>query len=266
MELLRTPFDRVARAFRNLLMASEPPSSEEPWTIHDANLTLYSTLSKPSRSTRTRSALPPEIILQILEHPSRSILTSYVSAEYPEEAPLRIRSQRSPLGLLSSLPLSADDAKNARKVVFEFKGKDQGWSSYSSDHGTYNNSWSWYEAVVRSANVEKGEFPTEVQRFELQRNRHAGQQPETYRIELGEDHDLVKRLAEGNVIGLDACAVFPGWECQVFEARIELWGVDDLSMGNEMQWIKYRRNNILMGQWVDKALADEMRQGMQNHA
>lgn len=234
MDFLRNQAGRVTKAFKELIMVADPGSIEGSWTTHDANVALYATLTRPSSSASSRPALPVEVVLQILEHPSRTILTSCVSTKYPTDALLRVRSNRSPHEVIRTPPLSADDARNARKIVFEMKGKDQGWSSHRSDYGTYNNTWSWYEAVVRRVKEGEDDLLEEVSRLELHRNRHAGIQIETYRTEFDTDHDLVKTLQRGDVIELDACARFLGWECHVYEAKIEVWSVDDLSEGKEI--------------------------------
>ncbi len=255
MQSLRNQVGRVTEAFNGLFTSNEPTSmenesasvadmpasvadkpasTEAPWTTHDANIALYHTLTQSSSSTASRPALPPEIIFQILEHPSRLILTNCISAKYHEDGPLRAHSHNSPRRAIGQPPLSINEARKIRKVLFEMKGKDQGWSGYRSHHGTYENTWSWYEAVVRRELVEEGGYFVEVFRLELHRNRHAGQQIETYRTEFDLDHDLVKTLKDDDVIDLDACARFPGWECQVYEASIEVWSVDDLSGGKEI--------------------------------
>ena len=68
------------------------------------------------------------------------------------------------------------------------------------------------------------------QRWELQRNRHAGREVEDYRIEFDKDHEMFKSLRKGDKIALWARAMYPGWQNFVYEANIELWfdGVDDL--------------------------------------
>lgn len=78
-----------------------------------------------------------------------------------------------------------------RRVRFTIVSRDQGWSSYGKDHGTYNGSWTWFEAGVRG----------------LHRDRHVPEQAEretsdqaqllilgdvlcTHRNALDEDHKL----------------------------------------------------------------------------
>lgn len=79
--------------------------------------------------------------------------------------------------------------------------------------------------------------PANEQRWELQRNRHAGRFPEDYTIELGEGHGLFESLREGDRIGMWCRAMYGGWQNFVYEAKIEVWfyGPDDLQEGPSRQ-------------------------------
>ena len=37
-------------------------------------------------------------------------------------------------------------AHPCRRIIFTITSSDQGWSSVLADHGTYNGSWTWFEA------------------------------------------------------------------------------------------------------------------------
>ena len=151
-----------------------------------------------------------------------------------------------------------------RKVVLEFRGRDQGWSS-SPDRG----SWSWFEVSLarlsdddddddddgRNGREEGGEdeevsdevvwtgpykrvgkwlgkHAAELEnqpRYQVQTNRHAEMTPESYVVELTGEHELVQRLRERDRVVLWACACYPGWENRVYEAKITVLGVDDLN-------------------------------------
>ena len=214
-----------------------------PWTTHDANVALYQCLST---STPHRPALPDEIILQILDHPSRWIQVHSVELRaVSSHEPLRCKSdgpQHGDWQILVTDPVSGRAIKKLRKVVYFFRGQDQGWSSYPQHHGTYENSWTWFEAGLarfedRNAQGEELRRQKDLRaekerdRCELHRNRHAGPNPENYVIELGTEHELLKRVEEGDRFALRARAAFPGWENRVHKARIEIYCVDDLSNG-----------------------------------
>ena len=214
-----------------------------PWTTHDANVALHQCLST---STPHRPALPNEIILQILDHPSRWIQVHSVKLiAVAAHEPLRCRSngpQHGDWQILVTDPVSGWVINKVRKVVYSFRGQDQGWSDYPQDHGTYASSWTWFEAGLtrfedKNAQGEKLRRQKDLRaekernRYELHRKRHAGVNPEDYVIELGAEHDLLKRVEEGDRFALWARAVFPGWENRVHKARIEIRCVDDLSNG-----------------------------------
>ena len=147
-----------------------------------------------------------------------------------------------------------------RKVTLCFRGRDQGWVS-RPDQG----SWSWFEVSVaqvpgsaeneeengcedRQCRASDGAVWTgpyfwvkewmqqygvrlEKQlRYKIQGNRQAGMIPENYSIELTDEHELVQRIQEGDRVVLWACACFPGWENRVYEAKVSVMGIDDLTM------------------------------------
>ena len=214
-----------------------------PWTTHDANVALHQCLST---STPHRRALPNEIILQILDHPSRWIQVHCVKLRaVAAHEPLRCRSngpQHGDWQILVTDPVSGWVINRLRKLVYSFRGQDQGWSDYPEDHGTYAGSWTWFEAGLtrfedKNAQGEELRHQKDLRaekqrdRYELHRNRHAGRNAEDYVIELGTEHDLLQRVEEGDRFALWARAVFPGWENRVHKARIEICCFDDLSNG-----------------------------------
>lgn len=228
---------------------SEPLLS--PACIHLSNLTLTSILSKPGRR---RPALPLELILQILSYPPCWILTDHLQLERP----VRVSSRRSPEVLLRTQPFSQKQLSSLRKIIFTFCSRDQGWSSYTSDYGTYENSWTWFTMAIVKEKPPSSESerdtkdhtqhptthpsPPEIentaselntsshveQHHHLQRNRHASLTEETYRIEIEAGDERLRSLDVGDVLELLACAQFGGWENRVKEASMEIWAVDDV--------------------------------------
>lgn len=218
---------------------SSTPGTPSSWTLHDSNLVLHQCLS-----TR-KPAIPNEIILQILEDPSRWIRTRVIHARLrAEQEPLRISSNlqnRGDMQILATNPLSEREIRGLRNVVYTFRSRDQGWSSEANQyHGTYEHSWTWFEAgltrpIDSSASETEREHQLQIRaakeglRYDLQRNRHAGSDPENYRHELGRYHELLQRAEDGDSVVLWARASFPGWENRVYNARIEVWCSDDLA-------------------------------------
>ena len=208
---------------------SSPPPDPRPWTTHDANITLHQCLST---STLTRRALPSEIILQILDHPTRWIYVHSVNCSNQGHQPVNGQ-------ILATDPISAYSVARLRSIVYSFQSQDQGWSSYTEHHGTYDASWTWFEAGLTrfaeqipeqedSTREQELRAEKERERYELQRNRHAGREPEDYRIELDRDHELLRRVEDGDRLALWARAMFPGWKNWVHHARIDVLGVDNL--------------------------------------
>ena len=237
--------DYLSTFFRNLLNLAasdaDPMSGDYQWTTHDANRTLYRSLSI---ITPQKPALPDELILLILDHPSRWIRSQkiYMAGDSDDsQSPNALVHVSSMSGqpslkvIVSTKPLSALEATHIRSMVFNFRSRDQGWSSFRSDHGTYRNCWSWFEAGVRwdeeqptTSDGSSGESGYTYERHELQRNKHAGRHAENYRVELDHRHPLLSGLQEGSIVDLLACAVFPGWQNLVYAADIEVFTFDDL--------------------------------------
>ncbi|KAL8998561.1 MAG: hypothetical protein Q9169_002401 [Polycauliona sp. 2 TL-2023] len=200
-----------------------------PNTTHASNLATFFCLSRPAP---TRRALPPELILQILTHPTRW-LSSHSELPYP------INVENKDLPIITLPPFTTAKIKMLRRILFSFRSRDQGFSGTRLNYGTYNASWTWFEAVVRSggndAPVDTGETHKVRKKFELQRNRHAGLRFENYDI-VFEDGDarmveLKSLLQDGDVLELRACARFPAWVNHVDEAKVTVWYEDDLTKG-----------------------------------
>jgi len=129
-----------------------------------------------------------------------------------------------------------------KNITYTFRSKDQGWSDYLQQHGTYEGSYTFFEAGLTRFEVKGAEgeelarqqslrAEKEAERYELHRNRHAGREAEEYKIQLGAGHDLLRRVEDGDRFALWARAQYPGWENLVYGARIEIWCVDDLAEG-----------------------------------
>ena len=226
------------------------------WTTHDSNLALFACLST---ATPTRPALPTELILQILEHPSRwaqldsRSLPPYVDLSQPI---IHVRNRPTGIPLLYTRPFSAREAKRLRQVVLAFRSSDQGWSSEPESGGSF----SWFEvglAQVLRTDVEEGgqgQFTRWITRsyewigdsverhgktletqprYKIQSNMFAKKEPKDHTIELTNEHELVQRMQDGDRIVLWACACYPGWENRIYEAKISVWAMDDLTTEGE---------------------------------
>ncbi|KAF2432088.1 hypothetical protein EJ08DRAFT_162548 [Tothia fuscella] len=113
-----------------------------------------------------------------------------------------------------------------RKVVFTITSKDQGYSWDTEYHGTYENSWTWFEAAVRTTDDRNA---ARIGNKRIISNVHAGQSYKTHVISLSydsakkEDKVWVEALARGQYIELSARAKYPGWTCFAKYAQIDVY-------------------------------------------
>jgi len=114
---------------------------------------------------------------------------------------------------LTSKPIPR--GKKLRKVVITIVSKDQGWSSYPEDHGTYRNSWTWFELSVGSSS----ETPAEKWRGEVVRNLHAHGEFKKHAIKIS-DQGLYEKAESGDVLTVWAHARFLGWRNTVKKVTI----------------------------------------------
>lgn len=206
------------------------PSSTIPesnWTRHESNIALHQCLS--SRNP----PIPNEVILQILDHPTQWIPNKSLSAHMTSgNEPIRVDSNYGHIGehqILATKPISQQEISKIRRVVYTFCSQDQGWSSDDSNlHGTFSGSWTWFESGLAHRKTISRDAKDST-RYELQRNRHAGRQAESYRHELDVDHELLQRVEASDRFTLWARARYPGWENRVYHASIEVWCLDDLA-------------------------------------
>ena len=114
---------------------------------------------------------------------------------------------------LTSKPIP--NGKTLKKVVITVIAKDQGWSSYSEDHGTYRNTWTWFELAVGPSSKES----TERWRGEVVRNLHAHGDFKEQTIEIT-DKGLYEKAMSGDVLTVWALARYPGWKNTVKKVTI----------------------------------------------
>ena len=102
--------------------------------------------------------------------------------------------------------------KTLRNVVIAIVSKDQGWSSYPSDHGTYRNSWTWFELSVGSESGEKW-------RGEVVRNCHAHGEFKEHTVKILAE-EFYEKAQSGDVLTVWALAKFPGWKNTVKKVTV----------------------------------------------
>jgi len=165
-----------------------------------------------SGSRRTRVKKHVRHLLHLPEHGPATVGTvegskSETIIDQREEV-LRVSNDSIPY--LVSQPIPA--GKMLKKVVITVISKDQGWSSHQSDHGTYQNSWTWFELSVGSDSGERW-------RGEVVRNLHAHGDFKEHTIELS-DGELYEKAESGDVLTVWALAKFSGWKNTVKKVKI----------------------------------------------
>ncbi len=132
---------------------------------------------------------------------------------------------------LSSEPIGDETLRilhPVRKVVFTISSKDQGWSGENRMyHGTYEASYTWFEAVTRGRDVVEA---TPDQSRKITCNVHAGKEYKTHVVtwtsdaEDNEEREWVNdNLKKGRQVDITVWARFPLWVNHVAAARIDVY-------------------------------------------
>jgi len=106
------------------------------------------------------------------------------------------------------------EGKTLREVVITVVSKDQGWSNYLEDYGTYRNSWTWFDLSVGPPT--KG---SEKWRGLVVRNLHAHHSFKEHTIEIT-DGELYEKAKSGDVLTVWAHARFSGSANMVKKVKI----------------------------------------------
>lgn len=116
-----------------------------------------------------------------------------------------------------SLEMPAE-CRQVKMVAVECESHDQGWSSYPSDRGTRQNSWTWGDLSVLSS--EGNEV---VKEDRVYTNLHACDEWELHKREYGERHPLSQKLRPGGKLVLSINAVFPGWVNHIQYSKLTVY-------------------------------------------
>ena len=201
-------------------IANQSPVSFTPWTKVDV-LEIYHDLSQK---------IPAELVARVIEEAQLWEVHKYVCYGWRPEHPLPRDEELSvvcsrfihnmSVPILYSDEIHGSLQNPLRKVIVQTRSKDQGWSSYPADHGTHNNSWTWFEIALERRAGENEEW-TEVVRRKLWSNIHAGRDLAVHVIELQSGDEIVNKATKGDRICIWACASFPGWRNVI--DKVELW-------------------------------------------
>jgi hypothetical protein len=95
------------------------------------------------------------------------------------------------------------------------------------DHGTYNNSWTWFDAIVPATICEATAW--QPKRRRVLTNVHACSKWEKHEVlwscesEDPEERAFVTDLARGQWIELEVHAKYSGWANHVLNAQIDVF-------------------------------------------
>lgn len=157
--------------------------------------------------------LPPDIIPAILDYAE---FHAYVLVE--ANARSFVVSQKNS-GIVHTSTAIPDHVHrpSIRSVIFTTISHDQGWSWDTTNQGTYNASWTWFEVGI----LMRTSTPTLQDCRRIITNVHASKEEKEHRVEwFANDHDpyiqlIFRKLRAGESIGLNVCAMFPGWQNMV---------------------------------------------------
>lgn len=118
-----------------------------------------------------------------------------------------------------------------QQIVFTIESHDQGWSNYKAWHGTYQQSYTWFEAQLFAS----GHTEALAERPVIMRNVHASQRVyrhsivwqadmpnSTYDSESRAIENWVRRLEPGDKVAVVPRAVYPGWANHVKSVQIDI--------------------------------------------
>jgi hypothetical protein len=166
-----------------------------------------------------RQRLPSELVLEIMDFAQYGLL-SRINRDDNETYEEHRSRDGSPY--LRSDPIEGKRFP-VREIRISILSHDQGWSSYAEDHGTYRNSWTWFELGIERPSgrddISKGED------LRLATNVHAKREATLHQIVFQRDQDLrwLQRLEPGDRVSIIPRARFPGWRNVVNEASIEIY-------------------------------------------
>ena len=207
-----------------------------------------------------RSRLPVDLIPLVLDY--AHFWTTFATANSLHREPDRIGEPQAPK-LQVALVLPQNIRRNCiRRIRFTTISRDQGWSSYHNSYGTYENSWTWFEAGIRgldrtnhadldtithgipvSCQHRNGMDPEHIAMCQPQAscykygpkrivtNVHAGQDFKKHVVIWNMDHGdegvraMMRELKGGCRIEVAALARFPGWCNYVEKVKIEVEGI-----------------------------------------
>ncbi|EKV09931.1 Ankyrin repeat protein [Penicillium digitatum] len=166
-----------------------------------------------------RQKLPSELVLEILEFAEYWVLSAVHREDrvHYNESDCRDRTP-----YLTSEPIQGERFP-VQEIKINIWSHDQGWSSYREDHGTFNNSWTWFDLGIEKP-PGREDIPTD-ENLRLATNVHAGRETMNHQIIYRRDQALnwMQNLQAGDRISIVPRARFAGWRNTVEKASIEVY-------------------------------------------
>lgn len=162
----------------------------------------------------------PDLVPHILD-----LAEYWIKASHDRREPQIYVEHNSGRPYLAAAVSNATGPRMVRKVEISITSHDQGWSDYRPFHGTYEGSWTWFEAEILS--TDSARRPREAR--ELCRNVHAERRDKTHLItwrwdaEDENERNLVRSLGPDSVILVVPWARFQGWKNHVSYASVDIY-------------------------------------------
>jgi ankyrin repeat protein len=127
---------------------------------------------------------------------------------------------------LRSAPIVGRLLEPVKRIVFTIKSHDQGWSSDTAHHGTYDSSCTWFEAFRQEGEEELVASNKAV--LKILRNVHASSKHRTHEVYWPRlaGKEAEESMGGGNLIRFH-------WDPDSSEAEVKTW-VGDLRPGNRI--------------------------------
>jgi len=208
----RPPRPSVIRIHSGDLASDSPPYNPTLYDIHHTAFLL-------------RQRLPGDLVPLVLDH-----------ASYWQTIPLAVNTNRvliseSEAGrtyLAGTLPPYIAP-RSVRRVSYTIVSRDQGFSHDPPNHGTYEQSYTWFEAFVLAPNEDELTGQASVRyRKRIIYNVHAGRQYKSHTVrwtrddEEGDVTEVLREVKGGYHLGVTIHAQFPAWVNHVKMGRIEV--------------------------------------------
>jgi len=253
MEYLRRAAVLLSSAFHLQDSGGRRPESEKRPDVKPSGNAISSSKDVIEIALLLREKLPGDIIPLVLDYAQMwNVKESTCSLRPDRVGELQAPKLQAALFVPNYLPRGS-----IRRIKFIVESRDQGWSSYPQDHGTYRGSWTWFEAGIRGFDASNvGDQATLLEPVDCQHrnalddehksvclqdvtrykygskrivtNVHAGRDFRQHVVywdlyhEDGDVRTMVQELGGGHRIEVSAHARFPGWSSYVKSVAIEI--------------------------------------------